>query len=366
THVGYPLAIRVLARRGSGRDGDETALPTLTVVIPAFNEERFIADKIRDTLAQDYPRALLSIVVADDGSTDGTARIAAGLGVCVLSSAERGGKFDAINRAVPQADGDIVCLTDANGALAPGTLRAIAEAFDHPSVAVVSGTKAVLGTGAYGTGESFYWRMENATKQAESARGCTMGADGAIYAVRRTEFVPLPARTIADDLEVPFGAMGRGRWVRHAGRAVAYEEVSRSVGSEFERRTRIAAGVWQAIVRHRRLADPRRGWVAVAFVSHRVLRTAVVPPLLPVCLFGSAALARRSRVARGLLLAQLACYGAASAGALSDAPLLGVPLQFVLTNAASVRGAVRLLLRNQSSLWQRTERGRWVTAGGDA
>jgi biofilm PGA synthesis N-glycosyltransferase PgaC len=362
THFVYPFAIRALARRKPRPDSHgDGPLPSMTVVIPAFNEEGFIAQKIHDTRAQDYPADQLSVLVADDGSTDRTATIAETMGVRVLSRPQRAGKFDAINRSVPRADGEIVCLTDANGALAPGTLRAVAAAFDDPQVAVVSGTKRASGSGAYGTGESFYWKMENGTKEAESELGCTMGADGSIYAVRRSAFTPLPADTIADDLEVPFHAMKRGFLVRHSTRAVAYEEVSQSVASEFERRTRIAAGVWQAIVRHRRLADPRRGWVSVAFLSHRVLRTAVVPLLLPVCWVGCAVLWKRSRVARAGFLVQSACWGAAIAGAATDASVLGVPLQFALTNAASVRGGIRYIRRRQSTSWQRTERADWAS-----
>lgn len=361
THLGYPFAMRALARRRA-RPGerDDGPLPSMTVVIPAFNEEDFIAQKIHDTLAQDYPAERLSITVADDGSTDRTGAIAQSLGVHVSSAPQRAGKCDAINRSVPKADGDIVCLTDANGSLAPGTLRAVAAAFDDPRVAVVSGTKQASGTGAYGTGESFYWKLENGTKEAESELGCTMGADGSIYAVRRSAFAPLPAGTIADDLEVPFGAMERGFLVRHTTRAIAYEEVSQSVASEFERRTRIAAGVWQAIIRHRRLTDPRRGWVSVAFVSHRVLRTAVVPILLPLCWAGCAVLSKRSRLARAGFLAQTLCWGAALTGAVTDAPALGVPLQFALTNVASVRGGIRYVRRGQPTSWQRTERAQWT------
>jgi poly-beta-1,6-N-acetyl-D-glucosamine synthase len=335
----------------------------MTVVIPAYNEADFIAQKIEDTLAQDYPGERLSVLVVDDGSTDATASIARDRGVSVLEGANRAGKCDAINRAMASVSSTVVCLTDANGSLAPGSLRAVGAAFVANDVAVVSGTKHAIGAGGgYGTGESMYWRLENGLKEAESKFGCAMGADGGIYAVLRTDFEPIPLFTVADDLEVPFAALERGRRVLHVSAAAAYEEVSQSTIDEFERRTRVAAGVWQSIIRHRRLADPRRGPVAVAFVSHRVLRTAVVPFALFVALIGSAVLAPQSKAARIALVLQGAGWSGAAVGSVVDSRTLGIFTQFALANVASIRGGFRYMTGQQPTSWRRTQRGRWIPA----
>jgi cellulose synthase/poly-beta-1,6-N-acetylglucosamine synthase-like glycosyltransferase len=335
----------------------------MTVVIPAYNEADVIAQKIDDTLAQDYPPERFSIFVVDDGSTDATASIARDKGVSVFGGTDRAGKWDAINRAMSFASSTVVCLTDANGSLAPGSLRAVGTAFAADDVAVVSGTKHAVGAGgAYGAGESAYWRLENGLKEAESSFGCAMGADGGIYAVRRAHFRPIPPCTIADDLEVPFAALERGLKVVHVSAAAAYEEVSQSTADEFERRTRVAAGVWQAIVRHCRLADPRRGPVAIAFVSHRVLRTVVVPFALVVAWIGCAALAPQSRLARIAFALQSAGWGGAAIGTVVESKVFGIPLQFALANLASIRGGCRYMTGQQPTSWRRTQRGRWIAA----
>jgi len=364
THLGYPLLVRLAARRRHDASPcRDEELPDVTVVIPAYNEAAVIAQKIEDTLAQEYPADRLAILVVDDGSTDSTASIVRDMGVRLLQGESRGGKCEAINRALAVVSSTVVCLTDANGSLAPGSLRAIGTAFTTTDAAVVSGTKhAISAGGGYGSGESVYWRLENGLKEAESSFGCAMGADGGVFAVRRANFEPIPPHTIADDLEVPFGALERGLAVVHVSAAAAYEEVSQSTVDEFERRTRIAAGVWQAIARHRRLADPRRGPVAIAFISHRVLRTGVVPFALVVAWLGSGALASQSAPARVVFALQTAAWGAAALGTVVDWRVLGLPLQFALANVASIRGGYRFVTGQQLPSWRRTQRGRWIAA----
>ena len=366
THVGYPVLMRLAARRqvAAGSSGSAASLPTLTVVIPAHNEQEFIGRKIEDTLAQGYPGHLLEVVVVDDGSEDGTADLvraaaATGAPVRLVQQGVRGGKSSALNRGVAEAGGEVVVFTDANGSLLPGSLHAIVAPFLDPRVAVVSGAKKPVGTGAHGDGESAYWRLESGLKTAESAFGAVVGADGGIFAVRRSTYQPIPPGVYADDYWIPLAALESGHRVAHVSQACAVEAVSLTKKDDFERRARISAGIWQGSVAKVRLADPRRGWVSLAFVSHRCLRTGVVPPLLGVAFWASARAARHNVPMRVLWWAQVLGWSAAGVGAKTNHKLLALPYQFALVNVAALRGGLRQLLGRQSGLWKQTSRGSW-------
>lgn len=368
THVGYPLAALAKARLASTATPTapvDDELPSVTVLVPAYNEARFIARKIQDTAAQDYPADRLEILVVDDGSTDGTAAAAMSVAhpsLRVVTVTTRAGKSAAINQGMQQARGHIVVLTDANGSLDPGSLRAIVRSFDHPDVAVVSGRKLPVGEGAHGAGESLYWRFESALKAAEGRIGRVVGADGGIFAVRREHFEPIPGGIFADDYWIPIDALRRGRLVRQANDAVVHERTSTSKRDDFERRQRIAAGIWQVSLTHLDLLHPRHGWTAVAFGCHRVLRSIVVPPLLPVVLVASGLAARHRRIGRWLFGTQLVAYAAAAVGAVANNRACAAPYQFAMANVAALGGAHRHLRRRQTGLWKRTERGEWQSA----
>jgi poly-beta-1,6-N-acetyl-D-glucosamine synthase len=363
TYVGYP-AVMLLAdrlRRDQGPDRPPSD-PHITVVIPAYNEAAIIADKISDTMAQGYPNEKLEIIVVADGSTDDTAAIAQKHGVVVLFDPARAGKSAAVNRGIRAAGGEIVCLTDANCSLAPGALRAVVQPFADERVSIVSGAKTTIGSGALGAGEGAYWRFESRVKRAESRFGMTMGAQGELCAVRKSTWRPIPSDVINDDLFLTFDALERGYAACFAPDAVSVEPTSSRVGDEFERRTRIGAGMWQSLIRHRSLAAPRRGKVAVAFWSHRILRNMVVPLLLPLTFVLTLGLARKSKWARRLLVLQTASYTAAVAGLLADARALGLFTEIALVNAATVRGAWRYVTGRQNVAWERADRDVWMAS----
>lgn len=369
TYVGYPLALAgvtaLVAPRGRAPappTASDADLPTVTIVVSAFNEEEVIERKLADIARLDYPTDKLEVVVVADGSTDRTAELAARTGATVLSSPVRAGKSAAVNRGVAAAGSELVCLTDANCSLAPRTLRALVAAFDDPDVAVVGGAKMVVGSGARGSGEGLYWRLESFTKLHESRLGAMTGAPGEVCGLRRSQVAPIPPGVLNDDYHLTCDALVRRLLVRFAPDAVALEETPARLSDEFARRARIAAGTWQTTLTHLALLNPRRGWVALTFGSHRVLRSLVVPPLLPLLLIASFRLARRSRLARTLLASQCAVYAAAVLGLVSDSRVTGAPLQLVLTNASTLVGAARLLTGRQSVQWRRITRGEWVSA----
>ena len=359
TYAGYPVLISGLAHywgsRGPAVWPSNKQLPPMTVLIAAFNEEAVIAERIRNVQAQNYSGRLTVVVVAD-GSSDRTADIAEEMGVAVLRAPRRAGKSAAVNRGMAVCVSELVCLTDANCSFLPGALRALAEGFVDASVAVVGGVKGVSGDTVQGAGEGLYWRLESRIKAAESTFGCTSGAVGEICAVRRSAFRPIPPGVINDDFHLSCDALIRGYQVRHASNAVSVEPVSATLADEFERRARIAAGTWQTIFAHLRLLAPRHGWTAITFASHRVLRSVVVPVLLPGLFGGSLISAKGSWPARVLLAGQLAVYGSAVAGAVTGERAFAAPLQFALMNLAALRGGLRYLRRSQPVAWRRVTR----------
>lgn len=369
TYLGYPVALRIAARRLGKREPAPTSsasanaaaeLPTLTVVVAALNEEAVIERKIEDLRKQVYPEDKLQIVVVADGSTDQTAQIAEALGVDSLWEPERRGKTSAINRALTVANGDVTCLTDANCALAPGALSAVVDHFADPEVGIVSGAKTVSGDGGRAAGEGFYWRFEAMLKNAESDLGVTMGAPGELLGIRTSVFRPIPTHISNDDFYLTCDVLDRGYAAKYAGEALTFETTAEKSREEFKRRTAIAAGTWQSCNEFARLGSPRRGWLAVSFLSHRVLRNIAVPVMLPLIWVLSGIVGRTSRSGRLLARTQLVAYAAAGLGLATDSRTLAPFSEFLLLNAAQLRGGMRWITKRHTPMWDKPTRSRWA------
>lgn len=355
TYVGFPLIASWLARRERPRSFEYDELPTVSVIIPALNESLHIADKVRNSLDNGYPPDLIEVIVVDDHSDDDTAQLAKDAGAHVVRRAFRGGKCEAINTGVDEALSEIIVVTDANGYLNDGAIRRVVDQFADPEVGLVSGAKDPVGATAHGVGERVYWQFEGGIRHQIGTMGVLDGADGAVFAFRRDWFQPIPAGVLNDDFYLALSALSDGHRVTHAQGAYATEDVSPTVRQEFRRRARISAGIWQGSLRFLSLADPRRGKVAFVFTSHRLLRSLVMPCLLPILLV-STVRNRRSVIPRLVLLGELLTYGGAAAGAVTGQGALGVPLQFTMLNVAAIRGGVRHLLGRQRVTWERIPR----------
>jgi cellulose synthase/poly-beta-1,6-N-acetylglucosamine synthase-like glycosyltransferase len=363
-YIGYPLAIGLVARRRARPVRRAPILPTVSLVVAAHDEARRLARKLDDCLALDYPRERLEIVVASDGSTDGTVAVAgryAGAGVRVLAFAPRRGKPSVLNRAIAACQGEIVVLSDVRQTWSRGALRALVENFADPSVGAVSGelsfvrdgaTAPADGTSAVGNGVSAYWRYEKAIRRAESAVDSTVGATGAIYAIRRELYEPIPTDTLVDDLLIPLRIARRGYRCVFDGRAIAWDRAAATAGEEFLRKTRTIAGTAQLFARERWLLRPRTNRLWLQAVSHKLLRLASPFALLALAV-ATARLARSSGVFRGALVAQAAFYGAAVAGTSVPGRLVAFPYAFCLLNLTTVAGLVRFLTGTQAVTWRR-------------
>ena len=360
-HVGYLALVAARARlrpRPCARDGE----PTVSVVIVVHNEATRIAQRLENLLRLDYPRDRLEIMRASDGSTDGTperARVFEPAGVTVIAFETRRGKAAVLNDVVPKARGQILVMGDARQTFETGALRALVGPFADAAVGAVSGElvlSADEGATRVGEGIGFYWRYEKLIRRSESCVDSTIGATGAIYAIRRELFERIPEDTILDDVLIPMRIARRGYRVLFEAGARAYDRPATAASDEFRRKVRTIAGNFQLFARHPWLLDPSRNRLWLQTVSHKALR------LLGPLFLAAAAAANLTLLDRPFyrltLGAQVVFYvaalvGCASQNARKRVRLLGVPYVFCLLHWATVVGFVRFAARRQRVTWDR-------------
>jgi poly-beta-1,6-N-acetyl-D-glucosamine synthase len=362
TYAGYPALVWLWSRLRERPLWLSTRLPRVTVVTVAQDEELYIDERIQNLLALDYPPELLEIVVASDGSRDGTAaraRAYAGAGVLVLPFAARRGKAATLTDAVHWASGEILLLCDTRQHIDRGAVRALVAAFGDSRVGAVSGLLVLPGShGAVGKGLGLYWRLETFLRACESRIDSMIGATGALYAVRRHLFEPLPPDTLLDDVVVPLRVVRRGYRTVLEPRAFAVDKSGDDPRREFARKVRTLAGCFQLFVRERWLFDPRQNRVWLQTLSHKGLR--LLGPLWMLLAFVGCVTLSAQPLYRVLLVAQLAFYAAALAGfALQRSGrvrALGAAWTFCLLQAAVVVGFFRYLGRTQPVVWKQARR----------
>ncbi|MCA1828125.1 MAG: glycosyltransferase family 2 protein [Myxococcales bacterium] len=375
TYVLYPLVLIVLDAVGQARGawqylgGDERrrppaqiGLPSVSVLIAAYNEADCIGPRIENLLAQDYPADKLEILVGSDASTDETDAIVqryAGRGV-KLSRAERCGKAGVLSRLVGIAHGEVLVMTDANTEFERDAIRRLVQPLREDAVGLVCGRLRLHSPLGAPVAETAYWKLESLLKLYESRRGCVMGANGGIYAVRRHLFPPLPGGTVVDDFVAALRVLEAGSEVRYEPEAVAHEEAAPDHGGEYRRRVRIAAGCFRALSQHRDLLSPRHGFTAFALWSHKVLRW-FVPHAMVVALVANLFLAHGSRFYSIVLLGQCGAYALAAVALLGMSPrrlraVADAAAHFVEMNAALLVGFVKYSRGAQGQTWTRTDR----------
>ena len=366
-YIGYPVVIRFLAalvgRRGGPPAPAVEELPTVSLLIAAHNEAGIIASRIQNALALDYPAGKLEIVVATDGCHDATAEVVrryADRGVRLLEYPVRRGKATVLNDSIPRLKGEVVVLSDANTFTEPDAARLLARWFTDRRVGVVCGRLVLTDPATGSNADSMYWKYETYLKRCEGRLGALLGANGGIYAVRRSCFSPIPPDTIIDDFVLPLQAKLRtGCSIVYDAEAVAHEETPPNIRAEFRRRARIGAGGFQSVGRIWELLNPAHGWVAFTFFSHKILRWAC--PFFLLALLLTCALLWESSLYRALLFAQVAFYAtSALVPFLPTRTRLLKPLRlttmFTGMNVALLLGFWRWIAGTQRGTWQRTAR----------
>ena len=376
TYFGYPLLLiaiaslrqlrtdwQLVSRGASRRVSAPADPPRVAVLVAAFNEERHIADRVRNILEQDYPADRLRIFVGSDASSDRTDEIVRSLAcerLTFVAFAERRGKASVINDLAAMAEADVFVFTDANTHFSSDAVAKLVRHFGRPDVGCVCGELRLAG--AAGAGENqdhVYWRYERLLKFYESRIGGLLGANGGVYALRRGDFAPIPADTIVDDFWISMRVVERGYRCVYDPEAVATEGTPERIGDEFRRRVRIGMGNYQAFRRFGHLLDPRRGALAFTFLSHKCLRW-LAPHFMVLALACNALLVDKGAYAI-LLAGQLAFYASAGIGwrcartGVAPKPLR-IPLFFVSMNLALLVGSWKFLTTRSSGMWARSAR----------
>ena len=294
-HVIYPLLMRrfsaiakPLAHKAQAEPTSAltSSLKSIAILVPAYNEADFIADKIRNVASLDYPAEKLELIIACDGCQDDTAAIArktarewlnASLNVRVIEYPQNRGKVALLNQLIPEIKADIVALSDASALISQDALHLANQHFLQPPVGVVAATYKILNPGS--EGERQYWDYQIQIKRGEAAIGSPIGVHGALYFFRQALFKPLPADTINDDFILPMQIVSQGYRSIYDSTLIALELEVASLNMDQKRRLRIAAGNFQQLIRMPQLCSPKLGGTAFSFVSGKALR-ALMPFIL--------------------------------------------------------------------------------------
>ena len=364
TYLGFPLLVFLRARfRRMPYDCGEIT-PMVTVVVVAHNEVASIRQKMENLLALDYPHDRLEIIVASDGSDDGTNEAVMEYrtrGIRLLPLPRRG-KIPNLNAAVREARGQILVFSDANSMYRPNALRILIRPFKDPGVGGVAGNQSyVSDTGnCISTGERTYWGFDQALKHWQSEAGSVTSATGAIYAVRGELFEPVP-NGVSDDAMISYRVVARGYRMVYEPGAIAYETVSPDARAEFRRKIRVCTRGLRAIAEFPQLLNPfRYGFFAVQLFSHKLLRWLMVWPLLAMILI-SVGLAARSPFFKAAVVGQLLFYGLAlgifliRSGKLAKSRILRMitlPFYFCLANIACLIAQWWFISGRRIDLWE--------------
>jgi cellulose synthase/poly-beta-1,6-N-acetylglucosamine synthase-like glycosyltransferase len=361
TQLGYAAALAVLARLRGGPRGPGSApaaMPRLSVIVAAHNEEAVIDARVRNLLALDYPRELLEVVVACDGCTDATAALARDAGADLVLELPREGKVRAQDAAVERSGGEVVAFTDANALWQRDAARMLVAAFDDPRVGYACGQARQVDDRAGGGGnqEGVYWRYELAVRGLESRLSSITAGNGAIYATRRDTYIVVDA-VMGHDLSLPFNIVKRGLRAVYVPDAISSEKMVPSLAGEFARKRRMMSHTWPIVVRGGMLSP--RGYppgYALMILSHRLLRYAT-PALHVLALAANVALvgAGAGVLYTVTLALQIGLLVLAGLGGLFPLRVLLIPRYYVLTTASLAAGLWDWLRHGTQATWQVAE-----------
>ncbi len=273
-YVGYPLVLMILIPKANSLIKQEI-IPNVILFIPAYNEEKVIMNKIENSLALDYPKEKLKIVVASDGSTDSTEIIVKDYvdkGIILFESKIRKGKSFIINEFIPKSDGDIIIFTDANCVYKEDSIKKLVRSFNDEKVGCVVGNlKYIDKRSSVGKGEGLYFRYESMIKKLESRYGAVVAANGSIYAIRKDLFSSLDP-DVANDLAHPIKIAYKRYKIVFEPEAIAYEKATSSPTEEFGRRSRIVTRGLTAFIRYWKKYHMLKGMWGFCFISHKLIR----------------------------------------------------------------------------------------------
>jgi cellulose synthase/poly-beta-1,6-N-acetylglucosamine synthase-like glycosyltransferase len=366
--IGYPLILILAGSLHTQRMDAGAVLPRVSLIISAYNEEKVIGEKLQNSLALEYPRDRLEIVVVSDASSDRTDAIVEGYapeGVRLQRMPTRGGKTAGLNAVVPIIQGEIIVFSDANAFYAPDAIQKLVRNFLDPSVGCVAGDSRYtkLEASYVGESENTYWSYERLLKVKESALGSMVGADGAIFAIRKHLYSPLKAEDI-NDFVLPLQIVAQGYRCIFEPEAICYENAVVHFAEEFRRKIRVVNRSWHGMFRVKELLNPfRYGWFSVQLISHKLLRW-LIPVFLMSLLLSSVFLASKHWMYAGLAAGQLSFYALGMLGLALErwqihSGWLAFPGYFFLMNVASVIGGLKYVRGERINIWEPERAGRY-------
>jgi cellulose synthase/poly-beta-1,6-N-acetylglucosamine synthase-like glycosyltransferase len=340
THALYPVTVSLAARVRTKRVAlDDAYLPSVAVIVTAYNEESVIERRLENLRALDYPPELLELVVTSDASSDATEELAEAAGARVIRN-PRGGKVAAQDAAVRATSAEVVAFSDANATWAPDALRKLVRNLADPDVAYVCG-RLRLEAADGSNKEGVYWRYELVTRAGESRLGSVTAGNGSIYALRTSDYVEVDPR-FGHDLSLPYRMVQSGKRAVYEPESLAFERPTPTNESEYRRKVRMFEHAWLIVMRGRMLRGQRPGYF-VALVSHRHLRYA--SGLLHLILLGSSlALFGQGLIYTVALGIQCGVLAAALVG-------VGIPRYYVLITWATVVALWNYMRRGVPATW---------------
>jgi biofilm PGA synthesis N-glycosyltransferase PgaC len=373
TFVGYGFFLFVLVKiKGlfikPFQFKDEYPLPTVTVMVAAYNEEDIIEEKVENTVGLNYPKDKIQLIFITDGSSDRTEEIISGFNdVTLLHEDTRSGKMAAIKRAIPYITGEITVFTDANTFLNKEAINELVKHYQNPKVGAVAGEKRILveeSADASSAGEGFYWKYESKLKKWDYELYSNVGAAGELFSIRTALYQPVESDTIIDDHMIAMRIAEKGSIIAYEPEAYAMETASADVKEELKRKIRIAAGGIQSILRLKKAANPFHNPVfSFQYISHRVLRWTITPFLLFVALIlnGIIAVQTGSAFYMALFVLQVVFYLLSLVGLYFEqrnirVKALFIPYYFCVMNYAVLAGMLRYYRKNQSAAWEKSKR----------
>ena len=372
TYVGYGIILWLLVKckrfiNGKNNIPENMELPTLTVLIAAWNEEDCIEEKIKNTLALNYPCEKITFLFISDGSTDKTPDIIRKYkNIILLHEAIRKGKTAAINRAMKQVTSDIVVFSDANTLLNENALLEIVKHYNNPRVGCVAGEKRVRipdTAQASAAGEGMYWKYESKLKQWDAELYSAAGAAGELFSIRTKLFTETEEDTILDDFLISLRIVEKGYTIAYEANAYALENSSEGIKEELKRKIRICAGGFQSIIRLSSLLNIFTYHIfTFQYVSHRVLRWTLAPLSLFLLFPLNAYLAyAETGMYAWIWILQILFYAMAYVGWRFEnrkirKKIFFIPFYFILMNYSVLAGFNRYITGGQSHMWLRAKR----------
>jgi len=364
-YAGFPVCLLLLTWRKRTIPPpipSDNALPSISFVVAAYNEELVIEEKLRNCLRLEYPKEKLTFIFVSE-STDGTNDILLRYRspqIKVRIMPERGGKVASLTAAFPMCEGDVLVFSDANTYYWPDSLKMLARHFVDPQIGVVTGDVRLLpAKHKFGQGEGLYYKYERRLQELESAFWSTVAIDGGMYAIRREYFKPVSSRLIVlDDFVFTMNVARKGYRIIYDAEAVAEEDPTPGDAQEFWHKVRVVATAIQSVLDGEGVPPPRQIRLWWLYVSHKLLRW-FVPFYLIFMFLASGVAAFNSQWWAGMLAAQAAFYvlalSAWRAPNLAALPFR-VPYYFCMVNLAALGGILRGFRRQERGVWTPTER----------